>query len=221
MTTVLFGSISTVADTSELQRAAFNYAFAQHGLDWNWEQEEYRTLLQESGGQGRIAHYAQEQGETVDVAAIHETKSMLFQRELIAGNYETREGVVELIAAAHAHEFKVGLVTTTSPSNVATLLGALAPQVQRESFDVVVDLGAAVYEKPDPASYRLALDYLGESAGDCVAIEDNIDGVTAAVAAGIACVAFPNANTVGHDFASAQSTVTRLDFTAIQSLIAQ
>ena len=34
MATILFGSISTLADTSELQRQAFNDAFKAYGLDW-------------------------------------------------------------------------------------------------------------------------------------------------------------------------------------------
>lgn len=33
MPAILLRSISTLADTSELQRQAFNQAFAQHGLD--------------------------------------------------------------------------------------------------------------------------------------------------------------------------------------------
>jgi hypothetical protein len=33
MTTVLFDSIGSLADTSELQREAFNEAFRAHGLD--------------------------------------------------------------------------------------------------------------------------------------------------------------------------------------------
>ena len=40
MPAILFGSISTVADTSELQREAFNQAFAEHGLDWRWDRDD-------------------------------------------------------------------------------------------------------------------------------------------------------------------------------------
>ena len=40
MSAILFGSISTLADTSEMQRAAFNEAFRAHGLDWSWSREE-------------------------------------------------------------------------------------------------------------------------------------------------------------------------------------
>ena len=46
----------------------------------------------------------------------------------------------------------------------------------------------------------IALQKLGERAEDCVAVEDNVGGVAAARAAGIPVVAFPNANTAGHDF---------------------
>jgi len=58
MSAVLFGSIGALADTSEVQREAFNEAFRAHGLDWDWSREEYRQLLQSSGGKDRIATYA-------------------------------------------------------------------------------------------------------------------------------------------------------------------
>ena len=45
MPALLLGSISTVADTSELQRQAFNQAFEEHGLDWQWDQDQYRAML--------------------------------------------------------------------------------------------------------------------------------------------------------------------------------
>jgi beta-phosphoglucomutase-like phosphatase (HAD superfamily) len=45
--------------------------------------------------------------------------------------------------------------------------------------------------KPDRAAYAFALENLHEAPGDCIAVEDNIGGVQAAVAAGVACVAFP------------------------------
>ena len=54
MPALLFGSISTIADTSELQRQAFNDAFEAHGLDWRWDRDEYRSLLEQSGGMDRV-----------------------------------------------------------------------------------------------------------------------------------------------------------------------
>ena len=54
---VIFGAIGTIAETSDLQRQAFNAAFKATGLDWNWNPEVYRDLLKINGGQNRIASY--------------------------------------------------------------------------------------------------------------------------------------------------------------------
>ena len=139
MAAVLLGSISTVADTSELQRAAFNDAFAQHGLDWSWSQDDYVAMLGSNGGSDRVAAYAEERGEQVDAAAVHATKSEIFQQHLAEGGVTPRDGVVDTIAAARAAGYRIGLVTTTSADNVAALGAALRDSVDLGSFDVVVD----------------------------------------------------------------------------------
>ena len=90
MSAILFGSISTLADTSELQREAFNRAFAEHGLNWRWDLDDYRTMLEKSGGADRIAAYAEERGDTVDAAAVHATKSKLFQESLASASVAPR-----------------------------------------------------------------------------------------------------------------------------------
>ena len=219
MAAILFGSISTVADTSELQRQAFNQAFAEHGLDWNWDRDAYIGMLDKSGGQDRVSAYAESKGESVDAQAIHQTKSKIFQDSAASAGLSLRPGVLETIAGAKHDGLKVGLVTTTSPDNVAALLDALSPQITREDFDVVVDSSDVDQPKPDRAAYVYALQQLSETAGECVAIEDNVGGVDAAVAAGVTCVAFPNANTAGHDFAAADQRVEELDFDSLRQLV--
>lgn len=211
MSALLFGSISTVADTSELQRAAFNQAFAEHGLDWTWDRDDYRAMLATSGGRSRVAEYARARGQAVDAQAVHATKSALFQKSL-AGAATPRPGVVATIRQARAAGVKVGLVTTTAPENVAALLDALGPDLGRDDFDVVVDSAQVEQPKPDAAAYEYALRQLGEDASGAVAVEDNVGGVRAAVAADVTCVAFPNANTAGHEFPGAARVVDHLDF---------
>ncbi len=216
MSAILFGSISTVANTSELQRRAFNQAFEAHGLDWHWDRETYRTMLSRSGGQDRVADYAHSLGHSVDARAVHETKSRIFQDALATSELAPREGVVDTIRDARKSGWKVGLVTTTSRENVSALLAALSPQVRRQDFDVVVDSSSVGQPKPDRAAYSYALEMLDESPTQCVAIEDNVDGVQSAVAAGLVCVAFLNENTAGHDVAAADRSVDRLDVRELQ-----
>mgnify|MGYP007000143996 len=54
---LLFGSIGSIIETSEIQRKSFNEAFKQYGLDWNWNKREYLSLLSKSGGKDRILRY--------------------------------------------------------------------------------------------------------------------------------------------------------------------
>jgi len=76
---------------------------------------------------------------------------------------------------------------------------------------VVVDSSQVDQPKPDAAAYEFALRQLGEDPADAIAVEDNVGGVRSAVAADVTCVAFPNANTAGHDFPGAARVVDHLD----------
>lgn len=219
MPAILFGSISTIADTSELQREAFNKAFDAHGLDWSWDRDDYLAMLEKSGGEDRIATYAGSVGADVDAGAVHATKSELFQRSLAEGPIEPRAGVVATVKEARDRGLKVALVTTTAGANVAALIDGLSPELGAGDFDLVVDSGSVTDSKPAPDAYRFALESLGEDAGACVAIEDNLGGVESAQGAGVRCVAFPNHNTAGHDFGAADERVEKVELDGLERLI--
>jgi beta-phosphoglucomutase-like phosphatase (HAD superfamily) len=57
--------------------------------------------------------------------------------------------------------------------------------------------------KPAPDLYLAALDDLGVAASDTIAVEDSPNGITAAKAAGLFCVAVPNPMTRPLDFSGA------------------
>lgn len=215
MSAILFGSISTLVDSSELQRRAFNSAFSQHGLDWSWDQDEYAALLTGNGGRDRVADYAQERGVEVDAAAVHATKSEIFRSLLADEAPAPRPGVVETIRAAKDAGHQVGFVTTTSPDNVAAVLDATG--LSAADFDVVVDADDVDEPKPAPAAYRHALERLGVEPTDAVAVEDNTGGVRAARAADLPVAAFPNENTAGHDWSEASG---RVDAVSLDDLLA-
>lgn len=218
MPAILFGSISTLADTSELQRQAFNDAFAAHDLDWTWDREQYRAMLEHSGGRDRVAAYASSRGQDVDAAAVHRTKTELFQQHLATADLSPRPGVLETLRAARSSGVDVGLVTTTAPENVEALLSALTPQVTEADFAVVVDASDVDDPKPAADAYLHALAQLAVTANRAVVIEDNAGGVQAAVTAGLTCVAFPNENTAAHAFPGAERTVDHLDPEVLQHL---
>ena len=218
MPTLLFGSISTLVDTSEIQRGAFNQAFVQHGLDWSWERDEYRDLLAGNGGQQRIADYAEQAGVQVDAAAVHATKSEIFRASLDALPLNPRPGVQETVEAAVEQGWRLALVTTTSAENVEALLSGLDSRLPRERFELILDRSDVDEPKPDPEAYLVALERLGETAANCVAIEDNVGGLQSATKAGITCVVFANENTAGHDFGDAPRS-TRLDLAELAKVV--
>ncbi len=220
MSAILFGSISTIADTSELQRQAFNRAFELHGLDWHWPREEYITMLGESGGRKRIDRYAASVGQSVDAEAIHQSKSKIFQESLTEGQVQPRSGVVETIQGAKKNGLKVALVTTTSEQNVSSLIEALSPSIRATDFDKIVSAADVKRSKPAKDAYVFVLEQLDEGSDSCVAIEDNVDGVEAAISANLDCVAFPNENTADDDFSKANLVVNRLDFDELQQMTA-
>ncbi|WGH79410.1 HAD family hydrolase [Jannaschia ovalis] len=201
MKALFLGSIGTLSDTSELQREAFNAAFREHGLDWHWDRDAYRDMLRVAGGRRRIEAQAEAEGVEVDATAVHATKSRLFQEMLDAGRAEARPGIRELIETARDDGMLLGLVTTTSKGNVNALLGGL--DLSPDSFDVVVTRDNVTEPKPDPECYAHAAGALGAETKACIAIEDNADGVRAALAAGTTCYAWPNENTTDHDFSGA------------------
>ncbi|MCW2818634.1 MAG: haloacid dehalogenase [Marmoricola sp.] len=220
MSAILFGSISTIADTSELQRESFNEAFAQHGLDWRWDRDDYRTMLASSGGRDRIAEFARSRGEDVDAEAVHRTKSDLFVAKLGSTDVHVRPGVKETVDAARSGGMRLALVTTTSPANVAALAEAVRSEVDLDRFDLVVDATQVDRPKPDRAAYLYALTRLQEEPQHCVALEDNVGGVEAAAEAGVRVLAFPNENTEEHDFARADRRIEALSFDDLPDLIA-
>ena len=58
---LIFDVDGTLADTEkDGHRVAFNLAFQQAGLDWDWSVELYGQLLKVTGGKERIRYYLDE-----------------------------------------------------------------------------------------------------------------------------------------------------------------
>ena len=66
MKAVLFGSIGTLIETSDIQRKSFNHAFKREGLNWYWSRKTYSKLLKKSGGIKRIEDFAKKNGVRID-----------------------------------------------------------------------------------------------------------------------------------------------------------
>ena len=68
----------TIANTElEAHLPAFNNAFNDLGINWNWDTNKYINLLKINGGKNRIAYYAKSNDDDFSedlILKIHETK---------------------------------------------------------------------------------------------------------------------------------------------------
>jgi putative hydrolase of the HAD superfamily len=74
--------------------------------------------------------------------------------------------------------------------------------------------------KPAPDLYLAAVEALGVAPQDAVAFEDSMNGIAAAKAAGLRCVAVPNALTTGMDLSRADLRLASLAETPLEELLA-
>lgn len=203
----------TLADTErDGHRCAFNAAFAEVGLDWNWSEALYGELLAITGGKERICHYLEHWRPTFPdpgdfdgfIADLHRRKTRHYLELLGQGRIPLREGVMRLLRQARDAGVRLAIATTTTPENVSTLLAHSAGAGVEDWFEVIAVGDVVPAKKPAPDIFHLALDKLRLPARACVAIEDSANGVRSALGAGLqALLVTVNAYTQAEDFSAA------------------
>ena len=198
MKALLFGSIGVLAETSELQRQAYNSAFTTHGVDWHWNIATYCQHLATPGGQNRLRTLGGDALSDMEIRRIHQTKQDGFAA-LLANGVAPRPGIAATLAIARAAGLRIGFVTTTTARTVAMIRAALAGHLDMSDFAVITSKEDVVREKPDGEVYELALARLGITPQEAVAIEDTAASQAAATAAGVRCHLYTGAYAIAGD----------------------
>lgn len=215
---LIFDVDGTLADTEELHRQAFNAAFADAGLRWDWSRARYRELLHVTGGKERIAHFIGSLGldETdrraalARVPALHAAKTRHYAALIDAGAVQLRPGIARLLAEAREAGLHLAIASTTSPANVETLLVATLGPQGPGLFDLIACGDLVAKKKPAPDVFELVLRTLGLDAEEAVAFEDSAHGLRAARGAGLWTVVTPSWWTEGEDYSQAQLLLPHL-----------
>ena len=220
---VIFGAIGVIAETSDLQRQAFNRAFAEQGLDWQWDSATYRRLLVINGGQARLRAYRKEMSQESAVsdamiATLHARKTDHYADLTVAGALRPRRGVAELIQTCRKAGIRIALCTSTSLDNVEAIASALGETLDFGAFESITTIDKIGAVKPAPDAYRHCLSQLNLSARDVVAIEDTPVSMASAIAAGIAVIATPGAMTSDQDFSAAALVIDNLETLSIAQI---
>jgi HAD superfamily hydrolase (TIGR01509 family) len=208
----------TLAETErDGHRVAYNRAFELLGLPDRWDEEFYGRLLWVAGGRERLRFYFEVfrpelRADDGLIRRVHDLKNEELLRMLSAGVIEPRPGVRRLVAELLAAGIAVGVATTGSREWVGPVLTAVLGPGLAGRLGVVITGDDVSRKKPDPEAYRAALYRLGLEAGEAVAVEDSQNGVEAAPAAGLPCLAVPGFYTLfaGESFAPADLGVDSL-----------
>ena len=216
---LIFDVDGTLADTEkDGHRVAFNAAFKEAGLDWEWSVELYDKLLAVTGGKERMNYYLDNfntefiRPDNLQemIADLHKTKTRHYTELLAKGAIPLRPGVKRLIDEARAAGLRLAIATTTTPENVTALLENTLGKESIDWFEVIAAGDIVPAKKPAPDIYDWALKEMKLEAADCLAFEDSENGIKSSQGADLKTIITVNDYTLDHDFSGAAIVLDNL-----------
>ncbi len=107
--------------------------------------------------------------------------------EIVHGQLEPLAGVREFIARCRATGVKTAIATSADLMKMEINLREIG--LPAETFDATVNGLQVVHKKPSPEIYLTAAKRVGVEPARCLVVEDAVNGVQAAKAAGMCCLA--------------------------------
>jgi HAD superfamily hydrolase (TIGR01509 family) len=183
----LFDFDGLILDTEFASRAGWEQLYRDHGHEL--PADLWATLIGTTHAPWNpMAHLEELVGEPLEREALNERRRR-HEQALIEAE-ELRPGIAEYFAAAQSRGLKRAIVSSSDRKWVDSHLERLEEAVGWDAICTADHDPARA--KPSPTLYLEALDLLSVAAGEAVAFEDSPNGVLAAKAAGVFCVAIPN-----------------------------
>lgn len=216
---LIFDVDGTLADTErDGHRVAFNQAFVEAGLDWDWSVELYEKLLTVTGGKERMRYYLDHFNQDFQrptnldefIAGLHQSKTGHYTELLGQGAIPLRPGVERLLNEARTAGLRMSIATTTTPANVeALLVNTLGPD-SMGWFEVIAAGDIVPAKKPAPDIYDFALMEMHLQPEQCLAFEDSENGIKSSLGAKLTTIITINDYTHSHDFTGAALVLDQL-----------
>ena len=156
---------------------AFDYQhYLQHYIGFD-DRDAIRAMLVKAGMPTEDGHLAE----------LCRQKQAVFEK-LIGQGAAAIPGAVELIDEAYG-QLPIAIGSGATTLDIELMLTGLE---RRDRFEVIVSADHVSRSKPDPATYRMAVEQLADkhpdlelTTGDCLAIEDTAAGIESARGAGL------------------------------------
>lgn len=209
---IIFDFDGTILDTETPDFHCWQSTFQDHGVEL--EQEVWCQVVGTTWDTFNPFDYLEGKiGTSVNRDDLHRLHREKFH-DMIATQVPL-PGVEAVLAAAEELGLKLAVA---SSSRLDWVSGHLERLGLLKHFHVIKTADDVELVKPDPALYVQALQDLDVGAAEAVAFEDSVNGVKAAKAAGIYCVAIPNTVTRNLDFQHADKIFNSLEQCDIRQL---
>lgn len=209
---LIFDVEGTLAETEEVRRRAINEALRRFHFPWALDRLGYSRLVQRHVPSERLKRYVAELTRDHDHVAlellpeISAEEERLYTKMVESGEAPFRPGVKRLIEEAKAYGARVALVSSSSRSDVETLLIA---NLEMEGVRLIDTIIAAEDAAPKDV-YRLALGRMKVDPDDCVAFEDSAICLKKAIKSGVRTVVTPSLFHEGDEFTGALAVLSHL-----------
>lgn len=207
----LFDFDGLILDTEQAEFASWNDVYREHGASLKFE--DWVVCVGTSGAFDAVKHLESLTGRPLErdrVVARHREHNL---PRLLA--LRVLPGVEDLLDEAKALGVRTAIA---SSSPLDWVDGHLRRLALLDRFDVIAVRNERLPAKPRPDIYLSALERLGVASADAVAFEDSMNGILAAKAAGLFCVAVPNSVTEGMDLSKADARIRSLKETSLAAL---
>jgi beta-phosphoglucomutase-like phosphatase (HAD superfamily) len=219
LSALIFDVDGTLANTErDGHRVAYNRAFREAGLDWEWTVELYGELLAVTGGKERMRFYLEKfrpdfkAPPDLDrfIGALYVAKTRHYTELVTAQGIPLRPGVLRLLGEARDAGLRLAIATTTNPANVSALLESNLGPPGSDWFEFIGAGDVVPAKKPAPDIFHYVLEHLRLTPQQCMAFEDSENGLRAALAAGLTALVTVNDYTRDEDFSGASLVLDRL-----------
>lgn len=183
----LFDFDGLIIDTETASRAGWAWLYREHGFEL--PEEKWATLIGTIGAPWEpMRHLEELVGTPLDADALNERRRA---HELsLLETEEFRPGILEYLDEATERGLRTAIVSSSSNRWIDMHLSRLE---HAHRWDAIVAANHDVARaKPRPDLYLEACGLIGVEPAEAIAFEDSPNGVRAARAAGIFCVAVPN-----------------------------
>jgi HAD superfamily hydrolase (TIGR01509 family) len=212
---LIFDFDGLIVETEEPIFRAWQRIYREHGQELPLEM--WVTIIGTASGPfDPIQHLEERVGRLLDRKGFEDLERRYYEEA--TAMQRLMPGVAEYLRDAHRLRLGVGIASSSRRAWVVEHLKRFAIA---DAFDAIVCREDVAHTKPDPQLYLEAVNRLMVMPEEALALEDSSNGIAAAKAAGLRCVAVPTVMTAGLDLSRADMRIPSLGAVPLADLLAQ